>query len=557
MAFQTPITIKEAVQYVHLNQYLLPAIQREFVWTTDKIEKLFDSVLQGYPINSFLFWEVKVENKNAYQFYKFIKDYKQDLGEHNERANIDMVTSNFTAVLDGQQRLTSFYIGLMGSYSERYYRARRGNLANYYIQYLYLNLSAYSEDEGKKYAFEFLEPEQAAIKTDTEHWFKVSDILQITDLKGIVNYITQNNLLTQNLPITILTELYETIHGKPLINFFLEKSEVLDKVLNIFIRINSGGMPLSYSDMLFSMAAAQWTKIDARQEIHDLYDKLRDLGFWGISKDWILKACLYLTNISDIKFNVDNFNNTNMTLIENDWPKIKNSLIRTVVLAKRFGYDYNNISSYNAFLPIAHYLHNYQLDDSFHESSHYSAKRTEIKKWLSIVTLKRAFGGNSDSVLSSFRKALVEKKDFDISALKEAVRSSPKNLSFSDEEIEDLLETSYGDKFVYPILNLIYGNPDFETKAHLDHINPGNSVEYKHPYNTIINLQLLNAIENIEKQDVHFSEWLLKHFPSQQAQSEFKTRHFIPNCDLSVTNFDNFVNERKNILKDRLQIILQ
>lgn len=557
MAFQTPITIKEAIENVHSRSYLLPAIQREFVWSTDKIEKLFDSVLQGYPINSFLFWDVKVENKNNYQFYEFVKDYKQDLGEHNERANTDMITSNFTAVLDGQQRLTSFYIGLMGSYSERYYRARRGNLANYYKQFLYLNLLSYSEDEGKKYSFEFLEQEQAAIKNDKQYWFKVSDILQITDLNAIVNYITSNDLLTQKLPITILTQLFDTIYNKKLINFFLEKSEELDKVLNIFIRINSGGMPLSYSDMLFSMAAAQWTKIDARQEIHDLYDKLRDLGFWGISKDWILKACLYLTNISDIKFNVDNFNNTNMLLIENDWLNIKNSLIRTVVLAKRFGYDYHNISSYNAFLPIAHYLHNYQKDETFHESTHFIEKRIEIKKWLSIVTLKRSFGGNSDAVLSSFRKALIEKNDFDLNTMKDSVRSSSKNLSFSSEEIEDLLEINYGDKFVYPILNLIYGNPDFEVKAHLDHINPGNSVDFAHPFNSIVNLQLLNAQENIEKQDLHFNKWLTKHFPSTQSQSEFKTRHFIPSCDLSVENFAEFVVQRKNLLKNRLQIILQ
>src|SRR5687767_1387868 len=105
MAFQTPITIKEAVDNIHNRKYFLPAIQREFVWKPDRIEKLFDSILQGFPINSFLFWEVKFEKRYDYQFYEFIKDYIEEIGEHNDKANVDSVNGNFTAILDGQQRL--------------------------------------------------------------------------------------------------------------------------------------------------------------------------------------------------------------------------------------------------------------------------------------------------------------------------------------------------------------------------------------------------------------------------------------------------------------------
>lgn len=41
MSFVEPITIREAIEYVHKKNYLLPAIQREFVWGTDQIERLF------------------------------------------------------------------------------------------------------------------------------------------------------------------------------------------------------------------------------------------------------------------------------------------------------------------------------------------------------------------------------------------------------------------------------------------------------------------------------------------------------------------------------------
>ena len=46
------ITVKNAMRNIATNQYLLPAIQRKFVWEIDQIEMLFDSILRNYPINS-------------------------------------------------------------------------------------------------------------------------------------------------------------------------------------------------------------------------------------------------------------------------------------------------------------------------------------------------------------------------------------------------------------------------------------------------------------------------------------------------------------------------
>jgi uncharacterized protein with ParB-like and HNH nuclease domain len=57
MAFQTPLTISEVVNDIHSKKYLLPSIQREFVWSPEQIKMLFDSLMRKYPINSFLFWE--------------------------------------------------------------------------------------------------------------------------------------------------------------------------------------------------------------------------------------------------------------------------------------------------------------------------------------------------------------------------------------------------------------------------------------------------------------------------------------------------------------------
>src|SRR3989344_5315977 len=114
--FQMPITIGEVVNSIHAKRYLLPAIQREFVWKTEQIESLFDSLMRGYPIGSFLLWQVEKEKIKDFQFYEFVRDYHERDNKHNPKANITG-EGGVTAVLDGQQRLTALYIGLKGSHS--------------------------------------------------------------------------------------------------------------------------------------------------------------------------------------------------------------------------------------------------------------------------------------------------------------------------------------------------------------------------------------------------------------------------------------------------------
>lgn len=76
MSFQTPLTIKKALERIDKRELLLPAIQREFVWSADDIELLFDSLMCDFPINSFLFWKVdNAENKNQYKYYQFLTKY--------------------------------------------------------------------------------------------------------------------------------------------------------------------------------------------------------------------------------------------------------------------------------------------------------------------------------------------------------------------------------------------------------------------------------------------------------------------------------------------------
>ncbi len=77
MSFQTPRSIEEMLTAIHKREYLMPAIQREFVWGADQITKLVDSLMRGYPVGSFLLWDVMLEIAQSYTFYEFLTNYRE------------------------------------------------------------------------------------------------------------------------------------------------------------------------------------------------------------------------------------------------------------------------------------------------------------------------------------------------------------------------------------------------------------------------------------------------------------------------------------------------
>jgi uncharacterized protein with ParB-like and HNH nuclease domain len=180
--FANPITIKDAIDYIDDGTYLLPAIQRKFIWSNDQIEVLFDSIMRGYPINSFMFWEVKESKiKNEFKFYRFLTEYRYFFKENNP--DIDTKGyKDFYAIIDGQQRLTSIYIGLKGSYA---YKSPRKWLYNTEdampTRHLYLNLSNPLPEENERqmvYDFQFLTEREYNTKSKDRNsiWYRVNDI---------------------------------------------------------------------------------------------------------------------------------------------------------------------------------------------------------------------------------------------------------------------------------------------------------------------------------------------------------------------------------------------
>src|SRR5690606_18715953 len=153
MSYQNT-SIKQIVKDIEHSKAYLPAIQRRFVWPRWKIEKLFDSIMRNYPIGSFLFWTLKKEKADEYVFYEFLKDY-DERNPYNKRKNGSFLYEEIIGVLDGQQRLSSIYLGLQGTHATKLKYHRRKNSDAYPKTKLYLNLFHLPYTEGANGDLEF------------------------------------------------------------------------------------------------------------------------------------------------------------------------------------------------------------------------------------------------------------------------------------------------------------------------------------------------------------------------------------------------------------------
>ena len=585
MSFQTPITIKEAVENIDNHTFLLPAIQREFVWSHTKIEWLFDSIMRNYPISSFLFWQVEGDTKNGYRFYKFINEYRETFKTHNEEISTDGI-NDFQAVLDGQQRLTSIYIGLKGSYAYRLRGALKADKSERSrpTRHLYLNISNALQDEedGRIYEFKFLKKahtkeQEIYVDKKSTVWFRVGAILNYENEEIFDNFVED---LESKFARKAIRQLRRTILEKALINYFLEKEQDLDKALNIFIRINSGGEPLNFSDLIMSIAVANWRKTDAREAIHTLVDNIRDKGF-SISKDFVLKTFLYLYS-KDIKFKVTNFSNENAKDFEDKWEEIRDTILEVFDLVKSFGFTDYTLTSKNAIIPIIYYLFHKNIYQEFTMKIGYKSQREMIKRWLHTMLIKRVFGGSSDVTLSQVRHAFTDNfeemkiKDeiveFPLSAINSKIK---KDISVSQEFMKELLCIQKDDKYAFSLLSLLYPHLDYRNNHfHKDHLHPISTFtkefityltvteEIKEKYyqrcvyNGIYNLQMLDANENMSKNDKSLKAWIEEETKNQDKK-QFLENHLIPAIDFSIENFKEFIDKREEILLDKLKLILQ
>jgi len=378
-------TIKQVLPDIN-ESIFLPAIQREFVWDTEQIVQLFDSVLREYPIGSFIFWNLNGEFADNQIKYYFVRNHIEDSIYPDDFDNVhhrnpkvpeyEQIPDSVSLVVDGQQRLSSFYIGLQGTYVEKQKYRQRKNPDAWTRKQLYLNLLSnpnnQTEDHLKlRYDFRFKEPDPT--QSGEEYWFRVGDILEIDTLEKAM---TRANEIASELEgvsdaqehyiLKNLTTLYNAVHARDIVNYYEEGNQDNERILDIFVRANEGGTQLSKSEILLSIATSYWgsdeeNPIDAKEEINSFVGNLNqayvDEGY-DFGSDFVLKSLLVVADLS-AEYQIRTFTHENLALMKEIWANgvVQDAIESTVDLISDFGITGRSLTSRNALIPLVFYFY--------------------------------------------------------------------------------------------------------------------------------------------------------------------------------------------------------
>lgn len=553
-------SISEVIEEIN-KKYFLPDIQRDFVWKPEQVYTLFDSIMRDYPISTFLFWKLdgkylQSENIKKLEFVRTSQD------KNKENTEIDSA-KEYLLVLDGQQRLTTFYLIIKGNYIIR---------NNPYDLYFNILSGITEQEEGNLYEFKFFNKTKGTffldVADDTKKiWYRVKNIYDI-NIGQLFSEISKISIkikedysieLTDNQKNNV-SKLCQYLKAEKLIYYYPENEKDYDKVLDIFIRTNSGGTKLSYSDLLFSTIKSRWS--DARNKFDSLLTKINN-DRYAFSNDFVLKTALvlYAKNNDEIRYKTKNFKSNLIQNVQKDWDNIEKAISLSVDLLKDklFITSGKTISSYNSLIPIIYWIYKRDIK-GFGESKNClnDSEISKIRIWLSKALLFGVFGGQSDTILYKCKEA-IDNNSYDVFPAEDIEKRINTETKKSMNSNTDFLDNiSYNSIDSYLVLSICYkGAINFQPrmKGNLpeqDHIFSQSELKKANipekDINSIYNIRYISSSDNKSKSNTPYSEWIA----SIKDQGELN-KHLIPNGNWSVANFNDFLKERKKLIEDHFR----
>jgi hypothetical protein len=310
------MSIIAILNQVRDGEIVLPAIQRDFVWSTDKIGTLLDSVMRGYPIGIVLLWETYED----IQYRKFATDYRPEsrYTYHDNRRHRKLML-----VLDGQQRLQSLNVALHGSHNGEalYLDVLSGRKSDDFRQLQY-QFSFGNEDDVAAWNAETEEtlkqpPEEWGEDFVPQHWVRVKDLFAM----GVQDRLQFRRNLSKKLSLAeeddqrvetnlarfdeVMTKeqniLKDSVVDKDLPSSSPERKSESD-VLEIFVRINRQGTPLNRSDLIFSMLKLNWR--ESAEAMPEFLARVNKGNSFELDSDFVIR-CLFAVCDLGTRFDLD------------------------------------------------------------------------------------------------------------------------------------------------------------------------------------------------------------------------------------------------------------
>ncbi|KII76126.1 DUF262 domain-containing protein [Vibrio renipiscarius] len=487
------------------NSYLLPAMQRPYVWEKSDAIKLFNSIYKGFPIGTSLLWETKSSGDRklgANRVYKipFAKTESNHLYEMPVQEGQDI-----TLVLDGQQRLTTMNIALNG-----YWESKKEEREK-----MFFNMDVEPSNKSKL-------PFVIADSVDGDNYIPCHDIMKWKTRDLFEEYVSINNIsLTLNWHKNI-NNLYSRIWVDEAFCYGECKAETMGDAVDIFVVSNSSGKSLDMTDLIMAYLSTSWDTIDAKNEVKTLVSELNKK--FNKSKPFSTKSILkiFLCVSKDEKGNLLPSSTSNILKsldadlikrLENQWIHYRKSIFDVCTLIERWGLAKAGLlKSTNAVIPVLLWLMKNNVDITS-ETKDVAQNLELARRWLLMSLINGVFGGQSDSAIADTRKTILESNADSLAfplagLLKDGVKHG-KYAFYNESDIMSFLsnlEYSKDNSTISLLLYLVRGSYfkgiDRDTAYHLDHIfsKSDNPLVF---INNIGNIQLLPSKDNQKKSNRH------------------------------------------------------
>ena len=560
MAIWKTYRVADAVTEIDEEKFVLPVIQRLLVWTEDKMELLFDTLLKGDSFGGIMVIEEEKDNKPLFNYRPFTKD-----GNFIPSRHVDNLKQSQLFVIDGQQRLQSFYIGLKGSVNGKV---------------LYFDLFS---DFNLEYEFKFEKDENKLPEKSKENidrkilkhfWYPVktlSEKLKNTGkYKQVVKEIIEKHKITDDTEKDHIEEnilsFYENVLNsetlgisKVIINKSLPETENRQRIVELFRRLNDGGTRLSSFDLVASILKGfSWEMEGFLKKMHDTNQNI------GLTHDNLIKLIFLLQ---------DNHNKemTSIEAADADFAVKNKDRIEATVKALRDFLKYSKTYEYykegnRSFIPlffISYHLFHKDVDNDtlINYFSNYETSNNDfslMKRWLCHSLINGVFkskGAGWIPYKTGIKKILEtikshKNKTFPINELFRVYYNHPLVFTTTYSSVNlDQLDRS----FVY---YLMYDRETIPRTNDVDHIMPRNILEKKEysGIDSIKNLQLLDYGTNRgEKNGKPFAEWINNPSYVKDKASYIKI-HLIPEDETLWTedNFEKFKDARAKLILDKI-----
>ena len=555
------ITIYEALENIKNGKYVMPAFQRQYVWSMEQIEKLWDSILLDYPIATFLFWHVDDDNVSWDTYFcNFLSEVTFDSRKQADSVNYELSSINVnltdTAVLDGQQRLTSLFLSLYGQAYIRQKHARKKIAGGTVVKLLIeLNKKRLAVDEeeynSKKFDIRFAErigklsPTQFEVKNILDPQFREDSTREQAIEKAIVNVPPESKEYARG----ILNQLYRKIFVEKLIRYTKIKDMKQDDALEMFVRFNSGGKALKKHEITMSILEAYWPS--AKTE----FGKVLEGPYAGFGTDFIVRAALMLYG-DVVKSNI---NKQIAEDLKNHWQEFKKALRNLETVLKSMKIEVSRFAnSWNVLLPIIYFIY---------YNPEYEKNLEGIRAYLVRAVLFTYFQSGTTSKLQQM-KSSINSYNYEITV--DMMENQISDLRVTDGKIDDILNAEKGSRVageVLYFLGLDWINKNY--KYEQDHLHPDERFNRTNPVsvpmeewnkwrsnrNRLPNLHLLEGRQNASKNDMRLVDYYNDMNDEQKAV--FRKEALIPDgVSLELEHFGEFYEKRKALLMDKIRQLL-